>query len=158
MTVEHVEQFHDRHCPSASSNTYKIGHSAVYKYAFAQLDIEGTVEVPRFHGQRLTEHFTASTCRSCSRITIAGLWNGLRIDLEPLALTDVGEYLAIRDGVKTWNLWSDRVATTRDLASIQHPTITDRHAQHSCQADYGTEPPTRRRTWESPQVPDEPPF
>jgi hypothetical protein len=98
------------------------------------------VEVPRFHGQRLSRHFTASTCRNCSAITIAGTTYGLRINLEPQALDDHTEYAALLAGVPTYDLWPDRTARRRHLEEIQQPERVPRHAHHTCGTTYGTLP------------------
>lgn len=99
-----------------------------------------TVEVPRFHGKRLTKHFTASTCRKCGGITIAGTTYGLRVDLEPTTLDDHTEYAALADNVPTYDLWPDRTARRRHLEEIKHPERVPRHAAHSCDRTYGTNP------------------
>jgi len=106
---------------------------------------------------RPTQHFTANTCRKCRHITIAGLWVGLRIDLEPQVLTDLDEYHAIRDGIRTWNLYPDRTAKPRDVTAIRYRTVTDRHARHTCGHTYGTQPATSHQAL-STAIPDEPQF
>jgi len=98
------------------------------------------VEVPRFHPQRLTPKFTAHTCRKCSAITIAGTTYGLRVDLEPQALTDHTEYAALVAGVPTYDLWPDRTARRRHLEEISHTERVPRHAHHTCGTTYGTFP------------------
>ena len=99
-----------------------------------------TVEVPRFHGQRLSRHFTAHTCRKCGAITITGTTYGIRIDLEPQALDDHTEYAALLAGVPTYDLWPDRTARRRHLEEIQQPERVPRHAHHTCGTTYGTLP------------------
>ena len=88
----------------------------------------------------LTKHFTASTCRKCSAITIAGTIYGLRVDLEPQVLDDETEYAALADNVPTYNLWPDRVARRRHLEEISRPERVPRHARHTCHHTYGTRP------------------
>jgi hypothetical protein len=146
------------------SGSVSSGHNQGFYEGFTYIqDVFGagadrpTVEVPRFHGKAPTRHFTANTCRKCRRITIAGLWVGLRIDLEPQALTDLDEYHAIRDGIKTWNLYPDRTAEPRDAIAIRYRTITDRHARHTCGQTYGTQTPTSHQALNA-TIPDEPQF
>ena len=118
----------------------------------------GTVEVPRFHGQaQRTEHFTASTCRQCGHIILAGTIHGLRVDLEPTMLDDEGEYLALRDGVPTYDLWPDRVARRRHLEEIKQPDRVPRHARHTCGTTYGTDPRPEPPARPAP-TDDAPPF
>jgi len=88
----------------------------------------------------LTKHFTASTCRKCGGITIAGTTYGLRVDLEPTTLDDHTEYAALADNVPTYDLWPDRTARRRHLEEIKHPERVPRHAAHSCDRTYGTNP------------------
>lgn len=87
-----------------------------------------------------TEHFTASTCRQCGHIVLAGTIYGLHLDLEPTTLDDQGEYLALRDGVPTYDLWPDRTARRRHLEEIAHPERVPRHARHTCGSQYGQHP------------------
>jgi len=87
-----------------------------------------------------TRNFTASTCRNCSAITIAGTTYGLRINLEPQALDDHTEYAALLAGVPTYDLWPDRTARRRHLEEIQQPERVPRHAHHTCGTTYGTLP------------------
>lgn len=89
---------------------------------------------------RPTKHFTASTCRKCGAITIAGTIYGLRFDLEPTILDDETEYAALLDGVHTYNLWPDRIARRRHVQDIRGPDRAPRHAAHSCDRTYGTIP------------------
>jgi hypothetical protein len=89
---------------------------------------------------RPTKHFTASTCRKCGAITIAGTTYGLRVDLEPNTLNDETEYAALLDGSPTYDLWPDRTARRRHLEEIKHPERVPRHARHSCHRTYGTNP------------------
>lgn len=103
------------------------------------------------------EKFAANTCPRCSSVTIAGLWVGLRVDLEPLVLDDLGEYQAIAAGIGTWNLWPDRAARPRGVSEIRAATRTDRHARHTCDRTFGTRPRTRARDVSAP-TPDDPPF
>ena len=113
----------------------------------------------RESGRRLlTEHFRPNTCPRCHRITVAGIWLGFRVDLEPTVLDDLGEYQALVDEVTTWNLWPDMIARPRTVASILHPNVTDRHAEHSCAATYGTLHPTPRPHPIAAPVSDAPPF
>jgi hypothetical protein len=88
----------------------------------------------------LTKHFSASTCRKCSAITIAGTTYGLRVDLEPQALDDETEYAALLAGVPTYDLYPDRLARRRHLEEISHPERAPRHARHTCGTTYGTLP------------------
>ena len=106
----------------------------------------------------LTEHFSPNTCPRCHHITVAGIWLGFRVDLEPTVLDDLGEYQALVDEVTTWNLWPDMIARPRTVASILHPNVTDRHAEHSCAATYGTLHPTPRPHPTAAPVSDAPPF
>jgi len=89
---------------------------------------------------RPTQHFTASTCRKCGAITIAGTTYGLRIDLEPQVLDDETEYAALLDGVPTYDLWPDLIARRRHLENIRQPDKAPRHARHTCGTTYGTKP------------------
>lgn len=91
-------------------------------------------------GRIRTRHFTASTCRQCGRIILTGTIYGLRVDLEPTMLDDEGEYLALRDGVPTYDLWPDRVARRRHLEEIAHHERVPRHARHTCGSQYGQQP------------------
>ena len=91
-------------------------------------------------GPRRTRLFTASTCSQCSHIVLAGTIYGLQLDLEPTTLDDQGEYLALRDGVPTYDLWPDRTARRRHLEEIAHPERVPRHARHTCDSQYGQHP------------------
>ena len=91
-------------------------------------------------GPRRTPHFTASTCRQCGAIILAGTIHGIRVDLEPQTLDDHDEYQAIADGVPTYDLWPDRVARRRHLEEIKHPERVPRHARHTCATQYGKHP------------------
>lgn len=115
----------------------------------------GGLELPTF--QPPTNKFTANTCRQCQHITIAGLWVGLRVDLEPQVLTDLGEVAALADGVRTWNLYPDRSADPRTVAHITATSSrATRHARHTCGTTYGSQPlPPPRPTY---VMPDEPAF
>lgn len=118
----------------------------------------GTVEVPRFHGQpRRTHEFTASTCRKCGRIILAGEIHGLRLDLEPAMLNDLTEYEALADGIPTYDLWPDRTARRRHLEEIKHPERVPRHARHTCGTTYGTDPRPEPPARPAP-TDDTPPF
>ena len=118
---------------------------------------------PPYRGKReapgvgITQNFTANTCPTCGHTTIAGLWKGLRVDLEPTVLTDLDEAHAIRDGVQTYNLHDPGTVMPRFLIAITSPTRHDRHAQHRCGVTYGTLPRTSPRTRTTPTT-DEPPF
>lgn len=101
--------------------------------------------------------YQADTCPTCGHTTIAGLWKGLRVDLEPTVLTDLDEAHAIRDGVQTYNLHDPGTVMPRFLIAITSPTRHDRHAQHRCGTTYGTLPRTSPRTRTTPTT-DEPPF
>jgi hypothetical protein len=116
------------------------------------------VEAPRFHPQRLTTKFTASTCRKCGAITIAGLTYGLRVDLEPQVLDDETEYAALLDGVPTYDLWPDRIARRRHLENIRQPDKAPRHARHTCGTTYGTQPRPTPATNPRPTTDGPPPF
>ena len=89
-------------------------------------------------GPHPTQHFTASTCRKCGAITIAGTIHGLRLDLEPTTLNDHTEYQALADGIPTYDLWPDRTARRRHLEEIKWPERVPRHARHTCGTTYGT--------------------
>ena len=104
-----------------------------------------------------TKTFTANTCPACGDITIAGRVLGIRLDLEPLTLTDHDEYRAIADQVATYNLHPDLVVRLRGVADIRGPTTVDRHARHTCATTYGTTPRTRPVT-RTVIHSDEPPF
>lgn len=118
----------------------------------------GTVEVPRFHGPtRRTDKFTASACRQCGRIILAGQIHGLRLDLEPATLNDLTEYQALADGIPTYDLWPDRTARRRHLEEIKWPERVPRHARHTCGTTYGTDP--RPKPPAQPVITDDtPPF
>lgn len=118
----------------------------------------GTVEVPRFHGPtRRTDKFTASTCRQCGHIILAGQIHGLRLDLEPATLNDLTEYQALADGIPTYDLWPDRTARRRHLEEIKWPERVPRHARHTCGTTYGTDP--RPQPPAQPVITDDtPPF
>ena len=104
----------------------------------------------------ITKHFTASTCRKCSAITITGTIHGLPHHLEPTTLNDHTEYAALVDQVPTYDLWPDRTARRRHLEEISHPDRVPRHARHTCGTTYGTHPrPTPPAT---PPPTDEPAF
>lgn len=105
----------------------------------------------------ITHRFFANTCRRCHHITVAGLWVGLRVDLEPETLTDLDEYRAIAADVRTWDLYPDRTAEPRSVAHIAAPTSRGtRHARHTCGTTYGSQPlPPPRPTY---VMPDEPAF
>ena len=104
-----------------------------------------------------TKHFTASTCRKCGHIILAGQIHGLRLDLEPTTLNDLTEYQAIRDGIPTYDLWPDRTARRRHLEEIKWPDRVPRHARHTCGTTYGADP---RPDPPAPPAPtsDTPPF
>ena len=91
-------------------------------------------------GPHRTQHFTASTCRKCSHIILAGQIHGLRLDLEPTTLNDLTEYQALADGIPTYDLWPDRTARRRHLEEIAAPERVPRHARHTCGTTYGTDP------------------
>lgn len=55
-------------------------------------------------------------------------------------LDDEGEYLALRDGVPTYDLWPDRIARRRHLEEIAHRERVPRHARHTCGSQYGQHP------------------
>lgn len=114
------------------------------------------VEVPRFHPQRRTEHFTANTCSKCSVVILAGTTYGLHLNLEPRTLDDHTEYLALADNVRTYNLHPDLTARRRHLEHIIRPERHPRHAEHVCGQQYGRNPRP------APSVPavvhDDPPF
>lgn len=105
----------------------------------------------------LGPRFSANTCRRCHHITVAGLWVGLRVDLEPETLTDLDEYRAIAADVRTWDLYPNRTAEPRSVAHIAAPTSRGtRHARHTCGTTYGSQPlPPPRPTY---VMPDEPAF
>lgn len=105
----------------------------------------------------LNRKFTANTCPACGATTIAGLVLGIRVDLEPHTLSDLEEYQAIRDGVRTWDYRHDATITDRGVAEIRGPTRHDRHARHVCGTTYGTQPRTRTVT-RTPIDHTEPPF
>ena len=90
--------------------------------------------------QPRTQYFTASTCRKCGHVILAGQILGLRLDLEPAMLNDITEYQALRDGVPTYDLWPDRTARRRHLEEIKYPDRVPRHARHTCGTTYGTDP------------------
>jgi len=95
-------------------------------------------------------------CNHCGEAILERRWLGLWITLEPLALDDHGEYLAIRDGVRTWNVWPDKVTEPRGLEQVRYRELTARHAGHRCGASYGTvRPPI---AIPPAPLPDEPPF
>lgn len=98
----------------------------------------------------------ADTCPDCHAPVLKRRWLGLWITLEPLALDDHGEYLAIRDGIKTWNTWPDGVTEPRGLTQVRYRQLTARHATHRCSQSYGTVPPPPART--PADLPDNPPF
>lgn len=107
----------------------------------------------------VTRTFTANTCLKCGSITIAGISEdtGCRLDLEPSPLTDLDEYRAIVDQVRTYNLGDDLAAMRRFVTEVRSPTRVDRHALHTCGKTYGHGSSTRTRT-RTPVQPDEPPF
>lgn len=118
----------------------------------------GTVEVPRFHGPaQRTDKFTASTCRQCGHIILAGQIHGLRLDLESAMLNDLTEYQALADGVPTYDLWPDRTARRRHLEEIKHHDRVPRHARHTCGTTYGTDPRPEPPARPAP-IDDAPPF
>ena len=114
------------------------------------------VEVPRFHPQRLTEHFKPATCPKCHTATLHGIADGITRHLEPRALTDHGEYHAIAAGLRTYNLHPDRTAMPRTISHIVAPDRHPRLAQHACGQQYGDQalPGPRPR----PADHDDPPF
>ena len=115
------------------------------------------VALPPCHPQRRTERFTASTCRQCGRIILAGQIHGLRLDLEPTTLNDLTEYQALSDGIPTYDLWPDRTARRRHLEEIKWPERVPRHARHTCGTTYGTDP--RPQPPAQPVITDDtPPF
>lgn len=105
----------------------------------------------------ITRRFTANTCPACGAITISGLVLGIRLDLEPLSLTDHDECRAIADQVATYNLHPDLVVRLRGVAEIRSPSRHERHARHVCGTTYGTQPRTRTVT-RTPIDHAEPPF
>ena len=119
---------------------------------------EAGSNLPEAQPRKLTQHFTASTCRKCSAITIAGTIYGLRVDLEPQVLDDETEYAALADNVPTYNLWPDRVARRRHLEEISRPERVPRHARHTCHHTYGTRPRKSPPTTSRPPVAGPPPF
>jgi hypothetical protein len=116
------------------------------------------VEVPRFHPQRLTPHFTANTCPKCQAITIAGAPHGIRIDLEPTTLDDHTEYAALLADIPTYDLWPDNVARRRHLEEIAHPQRVPRHARHTCSTTYGQNPRPTPPATSQPNPNGPPPF
>jgi hypothetical protein len=106
----------------------------------------------------LTKHFTASTCRKCGGITIAGQTYGLRVDLEPHMLDDETEYAALLAGIPTYDLYPDRIARRRHLEEISHPERVPRHARHSCDRTYGTRPRPTPAATPRPSADGPPPF
>lgn len=108
------------------------------------------------HGSTPSTPVPPSTCPDCHAPVLERRWLGLWITLEPLALDDHGEYLAIRDGVRTWNVWPDKVTEPRGLEQVRYRELTARHAGHRCGASYGTvRPPI---AIPPAPLPDEPPF
>jgi len=145
-----------------SGSTPRPAKKALYEgFTYIQ-DVSGGgadgpgVEVPRFHPQRLTPHFTANTCPKCQAITIAGAPHGIRIDLEPTTLDDHTEYAALLADIPTYDLWPDHVARRRHLEEIKYPDRVPRHARHTCGTTYGTQPSTPTRT--TAHLSDTPPF
>lgn len=104
-----------------------------------------------------TNKFTASTCRQCGHIILAGQIHGLRLDLEPTTLNDQTEYQALADQVPTYDLWPDRTARRRHLEEIKWPERVPRHARHTCGTNYGTNPRPNPEPTPRPTT-DEPPF
>jgi hypothetical protein len=107
--------------------------------------------------QGIGHKFTANTCPKCGAITIAGLELGARYDLEPTPLTDLDEYHAIRDRIRTYNLHHDLTITRRFITEVRAPTRVDRHALHTCGRTYGHGTSLRTVTRPAYQ-PDDPPF
>lgn len=120
---------------------------------------EAGSNLPGAPARKLSSTFTANTCPKCGAITIAGISEdtGCRLDLEPSPLTDLDEYRAIVDQVRTYNLGDDLAAMRRFVTEVRAPTRVDRHALHTCGKTYGHGSSTRTRT-RTPVQPDEPPF
>jgi len=107
-------------------------------------------------GPRSTRRFTATTCRKCGAIVLAGIADGILRKLEPRVLDDLTEYQALADGVPTYNLHPDRQVTRRGYAHIIADTRHPRLPAHVCGKSYASLPlPTPPRP---PVKGDEPEF
>ena len=117
---------------------------------------EAGSKLPGAHPRKLTINFTATTCRKCGAIVLAGIADGILRKLEPRVLDDLTEYQALADGVPTYNLHPDRQVTRRGYAHIIADTRHPRLPAHVCGKSYASLPlPTPPRP---PVKGDEPEF